>query len=369
MIPGEIRDKIYALVFEQYEDHTKPYPKDAIYRRPGYEAPLRIDRGFLETCQRVYREAGCMPIENAEQVFWLHRPYRNRDEFPPEEPRRSVVLLDAIRSFTGSCAGLTVGQVTIFASVDELCGGSFHGSPLTSGCVFSQSSRPLRTSFNISYVRAAVVTVTIRHFDWLYTNYDSALRMCGQFVNQCRLPNSVKEFRMDLETVSRKQVQVDDLAEKITQGWHFRKGLCSVMSADKKDWNVRTWSGTSIIDGERWIGDEVDDKPGVREYYVKTIIWKPNPTMDAAARPEAQDVEVPHDLYPRLLPPELRVCNFMLDRAGVQESTPVSEAKRLMEKYQSLSDHNAASNSGSLDSDADYDEDDGDGDYDYDLHG
>lgn len=335
-LPGEIRDKIYTLVFEQYEDHNKPYPKDALYRRPGFEAPLRIDCALLQTCQKAYRESWNLPMENAEHVFWLHQSLRSTHILPPGGLRRSVASLNAIQSFTATHAGMKLGQMTIFPAVYALSQESFFEAIYRETDPSRKHQLVLRNILDISHFSPATITITIRHCDWDGVMLDAPLVMHGDFVNRCRLPNSIKDFRIDLETVSRKQMQVDYVAEEITQNWHFQQKDESIMSANKRDWKVKTWSGTSIIDDVRFMGDEVDDKPGWRKYCIRTVVWKLNPALSISTRLEAQNVMVPRDFQAKISEDDLWCETDTLEAAGVKASTPASQAKIMLSDYKAV---------------------------------
>ena len=70
-LPAEIRNQIYRLVLQAYDDKSRPFPTDAFYYRPGFRYVLKIDTALLRTCRRVYAEAhGLLKCLNNEHVEW-----------------------------------------------------------------------------------------------------------------------------------------------------------------------------------------------------------------------------------------------------------------------------------------------------------
>lgn len=71
VLPGEIRDKIFAYSLAEFDDTSTAFDSNTCYRRPEYAAPRRSDTALLQTCQRVYHEAFFYPFSLAEQILWL----------------------------------------------------------------------------------------------------------------------------------------------------------------------------------------------------------------------------------------------------------------------------------------------------------
>ncbi|KAK8018127.1 hypothetical protein PG991_007317 [Apiospora marii] len=68
--PREVRDQIWQLAFEVYEDFNNPYPLDKVHVRPGQAARQRIDLALLLSCRAVYLETYLMPFrENTVEIY------------------------------------------------------------------------------------------------------------------------------------------------------------------------------------------------------------------------------------------------------------------------------------------------------------
>ncbi|KAK7992104.1 hypothetical protein PG988_000898 [Apiospora saccharicola] len=68
--PREVRDQIWQLAFQVYEDFNNPYPLDKVHVRPGQAARQRIDLALLLSCRAVYLETYLMPFrENTVEIY------------------------------------------------------------------------------------------------------------------------------------------------------------------------------------------------------------------------------------------------------------------------------------------------------------
>ena len=82
-IPAELRNQIFELALEEYEDMSRAYCRETYYCRPGFQAPRRIDVALLRTCKRVWLETRVLPIRSLESngmAFAFGKP----DRCPPE---------------------------------------------------------------------------------------------------------------------------------------------------------------------------------------------------------------------------------------------------------------------------------------------
>jgi hypothetical protein len=71
LLPGEIRNEIFALALLQYEDDADAYPEDSYWYRPGFTAPRRSYSGLLQTCKLAYTEGRQVFLEQLEWAFWF----------------------------------------------------------------------------------------------------------------------------------------------------------------------------------------------------------------------------------------------------------------------------------------------------------
>jgi hypothetical protein len=128
--------------------------------------------------------------------------------------------------------------------------------------------------------------------DWWWWEIDEPLAIKGDWIRVCRFPDSLQEVCLELESLESKKNQIDWIADEIVKSWHLRKLSGIFMSASKTATTVSRWSGSSIWQGARWIRDEA--RPGVNDYYAKTIAWKPD--GDRKMRPKPRDLVVPGSL-------------------------------------------------------------------------
>lgn len=68
--PREVRDQIWQLAFQVYQDFNSPYALDKVHVRPGQAARKRIDLALLLSCRAVYLETYLMPFrENTVEIY------------------------------------------------------------------------------------------------------------------------------------------------------------------------------------------------------------------------------------------------------------------------------------------------------------
>ena len=67
-------------------------------------------------------------------------------------------------------------------------------------------------SFNrvmdMQYFSPRIITVTIRHTDWWWWEYDDVMRIRSEWIGRTRIPNSVRELRLEFESLERRKEQV-----------------------------------------------------------------------------------------------------------------------------------------------------------------
>jgi hypothetical protein len=71
LLPGEIRNEIFALTLLQYEDDAAAYPEDSYWYRPGFAGPRKSCSGLLRTCKLAYAEGRQVFLEQLEWAFWF----------------------------------------------------------------------------------------------------------------------------------------------------------------------------------------------------------------------------------------------------------------------------------------------------------
>lgn len=160
----------------------------------------------------------------------------------------------------------------------------------------------LRMIFTLPLLRPQWIALTVRHTDWWFWEDDRRLLVRGRFVDIAKLPPSTRELRIELESLQRKKAQIDYVADVMCESWTFqRQGDDKVLfRAETEDCTTNTWIGSSTFSNrKRWARDEADTKPGVLEYYVKTVLWKPVPRDgEDDSRQQAPDIEFPAPTQP-----------------------------------------------------------------------
>lgn len=262
-LPGEVRDRIFTYVLSCYENTAKTWDTNSSYVRPDYHAPQAADTALLRTCQSVYTESWFRPWVSAAHTFWLAWEGRRPGDDENMTPEKLQPVLDQLHASHGE---VEINHVRVFAQLCSLEDGDEIG-----------------TILDLQHFFPRQITITIRHHDWWSWENDARLCIEADWVNNCRLPDSVKVFAMELESLQRKKPQVDDIAHQMVEGWSFLRKDETIMSAKQEDCSVDTWSGSSTWEQERWIRDET--KPDTNEYYVKTIRWKPNPRLTKCKSP------------------------------------------------------------------------------------
>jgi len=175
------------------------------------------------------------------------------------------------------------------------------------------------------------ITLTLRHADWWHWEEDHVLRIAADWVNKCKFPVSVKEIRLELESLSRKKNQIDSIAEQMASQWTFHRadGVKLIAQAPSPI-NAATWQGISAWGGVRWLRDE--SQPGQLDYYVATVIWHPESTSNSNVANQLETSHAPMLTtavgapLPRM--PGLLVAK--LEEAGIGMDLPREEVIRRM---------------------------------------
>ena len=274
VIPPEIRNDIFRYALAEVETVDDQYDINTCWRRPGYLAPHRTHTDLLRTCKRIYSEAWHLPWAGAEHVFYF--------AWDGRKPERTVELndmqdiLDAVYLSQGE---QDIEHIHIFAQLCNL----EDGSNFRSVCDL-RAFHPRR------------LTVTIRHTDFWSWEDDAPMSLSGAWVSyQTELPESVTEFKLDLESIVQRKDSVDFLADNIAEKWHLKRKDGAVLLPEPIERSVMTWTGSSTWQGRRWIGDEVRENE--LDYYVRTVTFK----LNSARLPKGNcpNIDVPDDVANR----------------------------------------------------------------------
>jgi len=106
------------------------------------------------------------------------------------------------------------------------------------------------------------------------------------------LSDSVRELRIELETLERKKEQVEEIGKQMRERWYFRRADDVVLFPDLSDNGtvVDRWTGPSTFDGETWTRDE--SREGEIDYYILTVIFRPQKVVERIGQisPTAKDL-------------------------------------------------------------------------------
>ena len=73
ILPGEIRNEIFAYVLANFEDEEETYAEDSFWYRPDFSAPHKADSTLLRTCKMAYVEGQKVFLAEAEWAFWFSK--------------------------------------------------------------------------------------------------------------------------------------------------------------------------------------------------------------------------------------------------------------------------------------------------------
>ncbi|KAK3081687.1 hypothetical protein LTS18_003902 [Coniosporium uncinatum] len=313
VLSGEIRDLIFAYALADYEDTSRMYDEKTCYRRPNYFAPRRSDTALLRTCQRVYREAWFRPWTSAEHTFYLTAAQRRPGRVATIESMQPT--LNLLHRIHGD---VEVDSIRIFPQLYML-----------------ESGANVTPILRMDHFQPRTITITIRHTDWWYWESDEALHVRAPWVRTCRFPNSVREIRVELESLERKKDEVDNMASQMVEKWVFQRNDGTVLSAQGVPLETTRWSGSSTWNDERWIRDE--SRPETLDYYVATVTWK---NVRKGPAEEAQPVALAPDLRaqiekPRMNGPDNAVRVHELQAAGISSGYTADEVRERLGDYRS----------------------------------
>ncbi|KAJ1530130.1 hypothetical protein HK405_001778, partial [Cladochytrium tenue] len=208
---------------------------------------------LLRTCRRAYAEAWWRPWAQSLVTMYLTAGDRR--------PQRVTTVGDLASNLArvGALHGGAapeIEHVRVYAQMYML-----------------EPGHELQRILNVPQFRPRCVTLTLRHTDWWFWEKDEPLHIASPFVNLCRFPASVREIRLELESLERKRSQIDYVTREMQQHWRFQRTDGVQLTAENQAMEAMSWTGSSTWNGERWIRDEV--RPGELDYYVKTISFRP----------------------------------------------------------------------------------------------
>ncbi|KAK5102457.1 hypothetical protein LTR70_000313 [Exophiala xenobiotica] len=329
VLPVEVRDAIFMYALSDYEDMTRPYAVETCYRRPEYMAPRKTETALLRTCQAIYCDAWYWPWTQARHTFFLtaggRKPMKTTETSQME---RTLRLIEKLHPDVPA-RSKEVSNIQIFAQLYLL-----------------EPGQRLSHILQISHFSPRTVTITLRHTDMWHWEQDAPIHIKSPWVSKCRFPASVTNVRLQLESIERRKPQVDYVANKIREDWHFTRTddthlVCDVQAPLEE----LRWVGSSTWEDLRWIRDEDDREPGVLHYYVATLSFKPANFISDATGYEARKqaaipprVDVPPNIAARTQIPgggggHAYLHVVQIRRAGVTSDTPASGALKKVQEW------------------------------------
>lgn len=208
-LPKELRDMIFVFATAPYEDPQRRYKDTAFYCRPGHTARHRTETNLLLTCRRAWLEANALPMQQAEHAFFFTRgPYNSH--FDANWFRNNTDENVRYREFLERLTKRNLRNVTnvhLFAQMFLI-----ERFPSRERLQFFRRDKVMLG------FKPKVFYVTIRHCDWWNWETDEPLRLDDRWVQYLlNTPclSAVEEFRLELETLERKQAQLQPIIERL----------------------------------------------------------------------------------------------------------------------------------------------------------
>lgn len=261
-LPAEVRALIFSYALTDYPDPTseRKYTETTCYTRPNYFAPRKSDTALLQTCRAVYVESWFLPFQLREQVHWLAEKSRCPPEYSPAKWQRqqNAIRSKSLYMLRNGNGKPEIKCMRVFAQMYKLEQGQL--AKLLQQYDFDPRQ----------------LILTIRHADWWNWEVDRPLYFDGGWIEKVgqQLPASVREFCIEIETLSRKREQLVEIAKQMSEKWFIRRKDGEILYPDvTRQFVTENWVGSSKWHDRRWIRDECVE--GQLEYDVMTIAFRP----------------------------------------------------------------------------------------------
>lgn len=255
-----------------------------------------------------------MPWANKELNIYLVAPDRR-----PDDALNPFALEAQLKTLLESHGEVSISHVHVFSQLYLL-----------------EPGDALQDLLNIEHFLPRRMTVTVRHTDFWNWENDDHLHIDSSWVRRCRFPNSLVELKVDLESLERKALSVDYLADDAARGWFFTRKDGRRLVSCPEDIRVSTWTGQSTLNDERWIRDE--ERPGQLDYRIATITFR---IEDREAVTELKReftaptvLRVPRGLHSRRCMFRPALPADQLKEAGVTDAMPAEEAASRMRLWE-----------------------------------
>lgn len=252
-LPVELRDKIFDYALSQHEDDTQPYNSfNRTVYRPRYHARRRVYADLLLTCRRIWLEHGHVPMASTTHTFWFY-------DGPPSTARSA-------KQFHTYFFGMTTVNLANLNRVQL-----FTQSHWLETCI---QPGMFTTMFSNPKFRPKVLTITLRHSDWLGSSQDDyPLRFDYSWVRHflnSKYMTRVEQLEFEFETIPAKEEQLAEIVTRL-------KGTKTRMHPNEAPYNLNEPKRTGCqfkIQGKplrsTWSGHNM-------EYVVYKLIWRRTP--------------------------------------------------------------------------------------------
>ncbi|KAK7191629.1 hypothetical protein PSPO01_02078 [Paraphaeosphaeria sporulosa] len=254
VLPGEIRNEIFAYALMQYEDDAASYPEDSYWYRPGFSGPRKANSALLQTCKAVYTEGQKVFLRDLEWAFWFDRGPSGR---------------------SGNVACLS-----FFSDLSPQAAQALEKVRFLTQMYWLEDGSNLRRIFAEPQFRPSELTITIRYSDWWWWEDNAPMTMKETWLRNFLGSPGLRKLRVEYETLSWKKEEMMRIVER-NKKWKLpvRTDVDSnefdgYLSAEKTALSEWTWKGTSKLGGQTWSHfgkGEKDD--GTVEYIVVTDTW------------------------------------------------------------------------------------------------
>ncbi|KAL6705556.1 hypothetical protein ACN47E_006673 [Coniothyrium glycines] len=244
ILPGEIRNDIFALALIQGEDDGAAYPEDSYWYRPGFHGPRKSSSALLQTCKLAHAEGQKVYLKELEWAFWFDRGPKDRSSIPACSAFFSKLTPDMVDKLQ---------KVRFFTQMYWLEGGA-----------------NLRMVLRQKNFRPSTLTITIRYSDWWYWETNAPLRMRTDWLENFMGSVGLKELRVEYETLSWKREEMMKIIQRNKQFKLAVRGEAGHLSAEHTQLVEWKWRGTSKLDGRTWAHHGTADTV---EYVVVTDTW------------------------------------------------------------------------------------------------
>ncbi|KAF2728542.1 hypothetical protein EJ04DRAFT_503932 [Polyplosphaeria fusca] len=260
-IPAEIRNEIFKLAVTEYEDPSRPWPRNSYYWRPGFRGHRKVDVALLQTCKRVWLETRPLPFQTlveAPVAFFLAQFERRPPGLWHPNDKRRHLFRTRPWSFR---QWLSVKTMRIF----------LQGLTTTN----------ISNFLNHHYTQPSTIIFTTRYTDWFLWEKKNPLYLDKHQMASITLPSSVTKVVMEFEMIESRERELKQLLEDVfnhalAYGWKNRSETRMYIRNLEDPWRYVEewkWDGpTKFGDGQTFAHHPPGD---TMTYVVKAVTWEP----------------------------------------------------------------------------------------------